>query len=108
MCDHFLQTLRQPTHHLEAILLYDRNQLRMLSTHRFFICPATYTNFSVILFTASPINIKMFFVELPIPTADFSPIKLNLALTHTVAQLGKMCQGILIWPATNIHLLHDC
>ena len=69
-------------------------KLRMVSTHIFFICPTTYTNFSVKLFIASPINNKKFSIELPILTADLWSIKVNLPLTHSVAQLGKMCQGI--------------
>ncbi len=36
----------------------------------------------------------MLFVELTILIADFWPIKVNLPLIHTVAQLGKMCLGI--------------
>ncbi len=66
----------------------------MVSTHWIFICPATHNNSTIKLFIASPINNKMFFVELPILIADFWPIKVNFPLTHTVAQLRKMCLGI--------------
>ena len=39
-------------------------------------------------------TIKCFFVELPLLKADLWPIKVKFPLTHTGAQLGKMCQGI--------------
>ena len=48
------------------------------------ICSATHNNLSV----------KYFFVELPLLSADFMPGKVNFPLTHTAAQLGKMCQGL--------------
>ena len=68
--------------------------LRMVSTHWIFICPATHTHSTVELFIASPTNNKMLLIELTILIVDFWPIKVNLPLRHTVAQLGKMCTGI--------------